>query len=331
MTESRDEATTTLHPHAVPHRASQKPSTRKDVYGSIDDNVVLQAQLLRGAEPSTTAIVAMHPIGAPGYLPMFSGLGARRLPRHRVRDPLLDGRRGTPDGERPARSRCVRRDAEERLGYERVLLAGWSGGGSLMLGYQAEAEQPRITLTAAGEYTPLAETRLPAADGVLVLAAHRSRHHLITEFLDPSITDEKRPMVTRRRSGTSTTRRSRHQPPYSADFVADVPRAPAGPQPAHLRVGQGAARSACARRARPTPSDASSCTARWPILAGSISRSTRTTGCLGSYLGDPAASSTTAPPAWVASRRHAAGCRNGASTTPRSTASRARRGCRCRC
>ena len=51
---------------------------------------------------------------------------------------------------------CVR-DARERLGYRRVILAGWSGGGSLMAGYQAEAEQQAITRTAAGERTPLAE------------------------------------------------------------------------------------------------------------------------------------------------------------------------------
>ena len=45
---------------------------------------------------------------------------------------------------------CVR-DAKERLGYAKVVLAGWSGGGSPMMGYQAEAEKPSITETAAGE------------------------------------------------------------------------------------------------------------------------------------------------------------------------------------
>ena len=47
---------------------------RKDVYGSIGDSVVLHVQLLRGEVPSRTAVVAMHPVGSPGYLPMFSGL-----------------------------------------------------------------------------------------------------------------------------------------------------------------------------------------------------------------------------------------------------------------
>src|SRR5712675_2301564 len=47
---------------------------RKDVYGSIGDSVVLHVQLLRRQAPSSTAVVAMHPIGSPGYLPMFSAL-----------------------------------------------------------------------------------------------------------------------------------------------------------------------------------------------------------------------------------------------------------------
>jgi len=87
---------------------------------------------------------------------------------------------------------CVR-DAKERLGYRRIILAGWSGGGSLMAGYQAEAEHRTITRTAAGEPTLLADTELLAADGLMLMAAHRSRHRLIGEFLDPSITDEDRP------------------------------------------------------------------------------------------------------------------------------------------
>ncbi len=172
---------------------SREDSKRKDVYGSIDDHVVLQAQLLRGETPSKTAIVAMHPIGSPGYLPMFSGLARAGFDviacatRYSTGDAALQMENVLLD-----LGACVN-DARERLGYQSVLLAGWSGGGSLMLGYQAQAEQPRITQTAAGEYTPLADTKLSPADGVLVLAAHRSRHHLLTDFLDPSVVDETDP------------------------------------------------------------------------------------------------------------------------------------------
>jgi pimeloyl-ACP methyl ester carboxylesterase len=191
---------------------------RKDVYGSIGDNVVLQAQLLRGAETSTMAVVAMHPIGSPGYLPMFSGLARAGFhviacaTRYSTGDAALQMENVLLD-----LGACID-DARDRLGYEKVLLAGWSGGGSLMLGYQAEAEQPRIEQTAAGEYTPLADRKLTPADGVLVLAAHRSRHRLLTEFMDPSITDEERP--DRREPAWNLYDPSNPaQPPYDPDYV----------------------------------------------------------------------------------------------------------------
>ena len=55
----------TRTPYLVVHHEQQ---ARKDVYGSIDDAVVLQAQLLRGESKGPTALIGMHPIGAPGYL-----------------------------------------------------------------------------------------------------------------------------------------------------------------------------------------------------------------------------------------------------------------------
>jgi dienelactone hydrolase len=113
---------------------------------------------------------------------------------------------------------AVVQDAKDRLGYERVILAGWSGGGSLMMGYQAEAEQPRITATAAGEYTPLADQKLIPADGVMILAAHRSRHHLLTDFLDASITDESRP-DDRVQELNLYDPLNPDQPPYPAEYV----------------------------------------------------------------------------------------------------------------
>ncbi|MFC4948069.1 hypothetical protein [Pseudonocardia sp. GCM10023141] len=166
---------------------------RKDVYGSIDDAVVRQAQLLRGTEDSDTAFVAMHPIGSPGYLPAFSQLARSGFhvvacgTRYTTGDAGLQMENALLD-----LAACVR-DAKERLGYRRIVLAGWSGGGSLMAGYQAEAEHRTITATAAGEPTPLADTELIPADGLMLMAAHRSRHRLLTDFLDPSIRDEDRP------------------------------------------------------------------------------------------------------------------------------------------
>jgi alpha-beta hydrolase superfamily lysophospholipase len=202
-------------PYLVVQRDNAK---RKDVYGSIGDNVVLHAQLLRGAENSDTVVVAMHPIGSPGYLPMFSGLARAGL--HVI---ASDTRYSNGDAALIMENvlldlGAVVRDAKERLGYRRVLLAGWSGGGSLMMGYQGEAEQPRITQTAAGDYTALADTELVPADAVMILAAHRSRHYLLTEFLDPSITDESRP-DDRHPALNIYDAANPDQPPYTADFL----------------------------------------------------------------------------------------------------------------
>lgn len=192
---------------------------RKDVYGSIDDHVVRQAQLLRGPEDSDTVIVGMHPIGSPAYLPAFPHLARRGFhvigcgTRYTNGDASLQMENALLD-----LGACVR-DARERLGYKNVILAGWSGGGSLMAGYQAEAERKQITRTAAGEYTPLADTELPPADGLLLMAAHRSRHVLVTEFLDPSITDEDHP-DDRDPALNIYDPTNPDKPPYSPEYIA---------------------------------------------------------------------------------------------------------------
>jgi len=199
---------------------SKEASVRKDVYGSVGDNVVRQAQLLRGERDADTVIVASHPIGSPAYLPLFPELARTGLHvigctnRYAVGDSALQMENHLLD-----LGACVR-DAKERLGYAKVVLAGWSGGGSPMMGYQAEAEKPTITQTAAGEPTLLAQTSLPVADGVLLLAAPRSRHRLLTEFLDASVTDEVFPERRRAAEFDLYDRANPNQPPYSADFVA---------------------------------------------------------------------------------------------------------------
>src|SRR5258708_28655038 len=174
-------------PYLIVHREER---VRKDVYGAIDDAVVLQAQLMRGESPSNTVLIAMHPIGAPAYLPIFPQLA--RAGHHVI---ACASRYSNGDAALEMESvvldlaACVR-DARERLGYEKIVLIGWSGGGSLMAGYQAEAEAPVIRQSAAGEPTPLAGADLIAGDALVLVASHRSRHRLLTGQLDASIMDE---------------------------------------------------------------------------------------------------------------------------------------------
>lgn len=174
-------------PYLVVHQERQ---IRKDTYGSIDDTIPLQAQLMRGDDSSNTVLIAMHPIGAPAYLPIFPQLA--RAGHHVIAcatrywngDAALQMENCLLD-----LGACVR-DARERLGYRNVVLVGWSGGGSLMAGYQAEAEKPIVQQTAAGEPTRLAGADLIPGNALLLVASHRSRHRLLTGQLDASVIDE---------------------------------------------------------------------------------------------------------------------------------------------
>jgi alpha-beta hydrolase superfamily lysophospholipase len=205
----------TRTPFLIVHREHQ---ARKDVYGSVDDALVLQAQLLRGEAPSKTALVGMHPIGAPGYLPIFSQLA--RSGHHVI---ACASRYTTGDASLQMENvildvaACVR-DARERLGYEKIVLVGWSGGGALMAGFQAEAEKPIIQQTASSEATPLAGATLIPADALMLVASHRSRHHLITGQLDASIQDELRP-EDKNAEFDLYDPVNPAQPPYSEEFV----------------------------------------------------------------------------------------------------------------
>ncbi|MDQ8038114.1 MAG: alpha/beta fold hydrolase [Pedobacter sp.] len=166
----------------------------KDTYAGPMDFVALEAHLLKPKDkPSKTVIVFMHPIGGGAYLPMVSALAKAGFhviycgSRYRGADYGLIMEKVAAD-----LGACIR-DAKERLGYEKVVLAGWSGGGSLSVFYQAQAEKPSITHTPAGDPYDLAAKNLIPADGIMLLAAHISRAGTMTEWLDPSVIDEADP------------------------------------------------------------------------------------------------------------------------------------------
>lgn len=205
----------TRTPYLIVHREDR---VRKDIYGAIDDAIVLQAQLMRGSNPSDTALIVMHPVGAPAWLPVFAQLarGGHHIvacaTRYSSGDAPLEMENAVLD-----LGACVK-DTKERLGYKNVVLLGWSGGGSLMAGYQAEAEKPVVQLTAGGEETPLAGAKLIAADAIMMVASHRSRHKLLTGQLDPSVRDELNP-DRRDVSLDIYDPANPAQPPYSNEFL----------------------------------------------------------------------------------------------------------------
>lgn len=194
-------------------------SSFRDTYGGVTESVVLESYLLRPKDvESDTVIVFMHPIGGGAYLPMSNALpraGHHVIycnSRYRGADYALIMEKVVQD-----LGACIR-DAKERLGYKKVILAGWSGGGSLSLYYQQQAQKATITQTPAGEGPDLTELDLPAADGMMLLAAHISRHGTLTEWMDPSILDESDP--TKRDPELDLYDPDNpHQPPYPPEFI----------------------------------------------------------------------------------------------------------------
>jgi pimeloyl-ACP methyl ester carboxylesterase len=200
--------------------AFAEKSEFKDTYAGPMDLVALEAHLLKPKDrPSSTVIVFMHPVGGGAYLPMVSALAKAGChviycnSRYRGADSALIMEKVAAD-----LGACIR-DAKERLGYQKVVLAGWSGGGSLSMFYQAEAEDPRVTHTPAGDPYDLTARKLIPADGIMLLAAHVSRAITLTEWLDPSVLDEMDP--SRRDPELDIYDPAcPHQPPYADGFIA---------------------------------------------------------------------------------------------------------------
>ena len=133
-------------------------------------------------ECASTVLVFMHPSAIMNLLPMPRALAkagchvltcASRYPNN---DTGLMMEKVVKDlGSVVAHCKDV-------LEYDRVVLAGWSGGGSLSAFYQSQAESPSVTTPIA-----LTDANLPPAEGLLLMAAHSSRAKILTEWLDPSI------------------------------------------------------------------------------------------------------------------------------------------------
>ena len=211
----------------------------------------------------------MHPIGGGAYLPMINALARAGHhviycnSRFRGTDSALLMEKVVEDlGE------CIK-DAKNRLGYSKVVLAGWSGGGSLSVFYQQQAQNPTVTASPSGDGPDLTKLGLIPADGIMLLAAHISRHGThdrVDGRVDPR---RVRPVQARSRAGPV-------QPgqPQPAAVHRGVPGAlprrrrsrATGESPSGSRTNWPSSRPP----AGPTTSSRSSCTAPWPTRAGWI-------------------------------------------------------------
>ena len=193
-------------------------SAVRDTYGGAGVDVALEAHLLRPAADSDTVLLFMHPIGGGAYLPMMNGLARAGHhviycnSRYRGNDTALIMEKVAQD-----LGACVSH-ARRQLGYKNVILAGWSGGGALSAFYQQQAEKPTLTATPAGDPPDLTALGLEPADGLMLLAAHVSRHGTLTEWMDASILDESDP--SRRDPELDLYDPANpSQPPYTEDFL----------------------------------------------------------------------------------------------------------------
>lgn len=192
----------------------------KETYGGPTGRVFVECMRIRPETgDSKTVILFSHPIGGGSFLPLVTALAraGRHViycnPRYRGNDTALIMEKCLLD-----LGACIA-DLKTRFGYEKVILGGWSGGGSLSLFYQDQAEHPTITETPAGDAVDIKGAGLQPADGIMLLAAHISRSVTMTEWLDPSVTDESRPF-DRDVSLNIYDPACPEKPPYSPEFVA---------------------------------------------------------------------------------------------------------------
>jgi len=87
----------------------------------------------------------------------------------------------------------------KELGFERIVLLGNSGGGSLLSFYQSQASKApahRLTSTPGGEPIDLANEVMPEGDLYIAVAAHLGEGRFMLNVLDPSVTNESDPTST---------------------------------------------------------------------------------------------------------------------------------------
>lgn len=200
--------------------AYREPVGLRDTYGGIDGQVVLQAHHLKPATPSDTVVIFMHPMGIMHYLPLPRAMASAgvhclsAVSRYPNNDSALIMEKVALD------LGAWVRHAREKLGYSKVVLGGWSGGGSLSLFYQSQAERPTLTHTPAGDPCDLTAAKLVPADAVMLLAAHVSRSTTLTEWLDPSVVDENDPFH-RDAAWNLYADPAPATPPYAAGWLAE--------------------------------------------------------------------------------------------------------------
>ena len=193
------------------------PSDRIDVYSGVArmSGATWASEVRRTDRRPTTALVLIHPTAnflGHYALPVLADLGVAGIgmtTRYIANDSNLNLENCLLDIGAAVQTLRQR-------GYERVLLVGNSGGGSIVPYYQAQAEHPTVSAPPGGRGPDLMAANLPKADGIILFMAHVSRARLSMEWLDPAIIDEAVPFS---RDPILDAFNPDNGPPFSPEFI----------------------------------------------------------------------------------------------------------------
>ena len=114
-------------------------------------------------------------------------------------------------------------------GFEKIVMLGNSGGGSLFAYYDSQARTPKGSRVAAppgGGPPDLNKHDLPTADGYIVLAAHPGQGMVLMSCLDAAVVDESDPFASDPSLDIYDERNGFKTPPaesrYSKEFIERV-------------------------------------------------------------------------------------------------------------
>jgi hypothetical protein len=201
------------------HVPYQETSRMREVYGFAGTQGQINLEGVRfvpAHRASRTLLIYMHPASTLQLLPV-----PRAMARAGVHVLCAGSRYARNDT--PLIMENVLRDygayvrhAKERWGYDKIVVAGWSGGGSLSAFYQAQAEKPTLTDTPAGDPVDLSD--LIPGNALIFHAAHLSRADVLADFIDPSVLDEANPSL-RDPELDLYDPRNPNKPPYTRDYL----------------------------------------------------------------------------------------------------------------
>jgi dienelactone hydrolase len=202
------------------HISYPEKSLMRDVYGFAGTQGLVNVEGVRIrpiGRPSKTLVIYMHPASTLQLLPMPRAMASAGV------HVLCAGSRYARNDAPLIMENVVRdygayvREAKERWGYEKIVVNGWSGGGSLTAFFQAQAERVTVTKTAAGD--PIDLSDLIPGDAMVFQAAHLSRAEVLADFIDPSVLDEHNP-TCRNPELDLYDPRNENKPPYTRDYLA---------------------------------------------------------------------------------------------------------------